>query len=128
MEYGTRSESSIEDRIAAESVKQRVFLAVQELCVGRGDVRARLIPAIETLAPLNAAEFPLALQKSFTWVMNESSKFKSDIPHHRSDLETTMKRIHNSTGEKIAQKIFDIYKGLQDIRGFPLLGNRKPTE
>ncbi|KAA8679853.1 hypothetical protein [Vibrio gigantis] len=128
MIYGTRADSSIEDRIAAESVRERVFLAVQELCVGRGDVRSRLIPAINTLLPLSASEFPEVLQSDFEWVMSESMKYKSDIPMHRSDLEATMKRIYNSTGEKIAQRIFDMYKAIQDIRGFPLLGNRKPSE
>ena len=128
MKYGTRADSSIEDRSAAESVRERVFLAVQDLCVGRGDVRSRLIPAINTLFPLNPHEFPKTLQNDFEWVMSESTKYKSDIPMYRSDLEVTMRRIKNSTGEKIAQRIFDIYKTIQDIRGFPLLGNRKPSE
>lgn len=128
MKYGTRAESSVEDRKAAESVKQRVFLSVHELCIGRGDVRSRLIPAIETLSPLSESEFPVNLQKDFAWIMKESTKFQSDIREHRSDLEVTMRRIQNSTGEKIAQRIFDMYRELQDIRGFPLLGNRKPTE
>jgi len=126
--YGTRAGSSIDDRAAAESVRERVFLAVQDLCIGRGDVRNRLISAINTLLPLSSSEFPESLQSDFEWVMSESTKYKSDIPMHRSDLEATMKRVQNSTGEKIAQRIFDIYKTIQDIRGFPLLGSRKPNE
>lgn len=128
MRYGTRADNSIGDRGAAESVRERVFLAVQDLCVGRGDVRSRLISAINTLIPLSPSEFPETLQSDFEWIMSESTKYKSDIPMHRSDLEVTMKRIQNSTGEKIAQRIFDIYKAIQDIRGFPLLGSRKPSE
>jgi len=126
--YGTREDSSIEDRAAAESVKERMFLAVQDLCVGRGDVRNRLISAISTLLPLSSREFPEALQRDFEWVMSESTKYRSDNPMHKSDLEATMRRIQNSTGEKIAKRIFYIYKTIQDIRGFPLLGSRKASE
>ena len=74
MKYGTRAESSLEDKVAAESVKQRVFLAVQGLCIGRGDVRKRLITAIGTLQPLSSSEFPEALQNDFNWVMSESTR------------------------------------------------------
>ena len=128
MIYGTRAHSTIDDRAAAESVKERVFLAVQDLCVGSGDVRSRLISAISTLWPLSSSEFPKVLQSDFEWIMSESTKYKSDSPMQRNDLEATMKKINNSTGVKIAQRIFDIYKTIQDIRGFPLLGSRKRSE
>jgi hypothetical protein len=127
-QYGTRSDATVEDRIAAESVKQRVFLAVQDLCIEEGDVRARLIVSISTLMPLNPDEFPEALRKDFEWVMLQSTKHESTFPEHRSNLEVTMKKIRNSTGKKIAEKIFRIYSEIQNIRGFPLLGNRKPSE
>ena len=127
-QHGTRSDTTIDDRIAAESVKQRVFLAVQDLCVGEGDVRTRLIVAIDTLMALSPSEFPEDLRKDFEWVMQQSTKYESDIPEHRRNLEVTMKKIRNSTGKKIAEKIFKIYSDIQNIRGFPLLGNRKPSE
>jgi type I restriction-modification system DNA methylase subunit len=128
VEYGTQNETSLENRRAAESVKQRVYLAVQDLCVGEGDVRKRLISAIGTLTPLNTEEFPESLQNDFEWVMKESLKHASDIREYRSDLECTMKTIRNSTGKKIAERILKIYSDIQDIRGFPLLGSRKSSE
>jgi hypothetical protein len=127
-DYGTRNEATIDDRNAAESVKQRVFLAVQELCVGKGDVRSRLVVAIGTLSALNSNDFPKALRKDFEWVIKESTKHQSDNPEHKSDLEFTMKKIYNSTGKKIAEKIFKMHSDIQNIRGFPLLGGRKPSE
>ncbi|MFU2508253.1 hypothetical protein [Pseudoalteromonas sp. ASV78] len=127
-DYGTRNESTVDDRDAAESVKQRVFLAVQELCIGKGDVRSRLIVAIDTLSALNSNDFPKALVKDFEWVIKESKKYESDNPGHKSDLEFTMGKIYNSTGKKIAEKIFKMYSDIQNIRGFPLLGGRKSSE
>ena len=123
-QFGTRNDTSSEDLMAAESVKQRVFLAVQELCIGEGDVRARLIVAIGTLMPLNSFEFPKSLNRDFEWIMEQSTKYKSDLPEYQSDLETTMKKIRNSTGKKIAERIFKIYSEIQSIRGFPLLGKK----
>lgn len=128
IQYGTRSDATVEDRVAAESVKERVFLAVQELCVEEGDVRARLVVSINILMALSPNEFPEALRKDFELVIQQSTKYESDTPKHRTNLEVTMSRIRNSTGKKIAKKIFKIYSDIQNIRGFPLLGSRKPTE
>lgn len=61
-DFGTRSSSSPEDKLAAESVVERVYLAVEQLCTGQGDVRSRLEVAILTLLPLQAHEFPEEVQ------------------------------------------------------------------
>lgn len=127
-DFGTRQNASIEDRASAESVIERVYLAVQQLCTETGDVRKRLQVAVTTLLPLQCRDFPSALQKDFDWVIRESTKYKSPYPQFRGDLEATMMRIKNSTGQKISQKIFNIYSSLQDVRGFPLLEYRGPDE
>jgi hypothetical protein len=127
-EYGSRAAADLMTRSQAESVVERVYLAVKHLCTGRGDVRKRLVGAINALSPLRAREFPEELQKDFEWVMTESTKYKSKITKNEGSIEATMKRIRNSTGEKIAVKIFNIYSGFQNIRGFPLLDYRPPDE
>lgn len=126
--FGTRRQASPEDKAAAESVVERVYLAVEQLCVGKGDVRKRLQTAIATLLPLQTREFPASVRHDFEWVMCESTKFSSEFPQFRGDLEATMMRIRNSTGQKIAHRIFSIYSAVQDIRGFPLLDFRGPAE
>lgn len=127
-DFGTREDASFEDKAAAESVVERVYLAVQQLCTERGDVRKRLEVAVMTLLPLQVRNFPVTLQKDFDWVIRESTKYKSPHPQFRGDLEATMMRIRNSTGQKIAQRIFNIYSSIQDIRGFPLLESRGVDE
>lgn len=127
-DFGTREGASFEDRAAAESVVERVYLAVQQLCTARGDVRKRLEIAVMTLLPLQVRNFPSSLQKDFEWVIRESTKYESSCPQFRGDLEATMMRIRNSTGQKIAQRIFNIYSSIQDIRGFPLLESRGVDE
>jgi len=127
-DFGTRKHASLNDKLAAESVVERVNLAVEQLCTGQGDVRKRLVTAVLTLLPLQVREFPVCVQEDFDWVMRESMKYKSQHPQFRGDLEVTMMRIRNSTGQKIAQRIFHIYSSVQDIRGFPLLEYRGHDE
>jgi hypothetical protein len=127
-DFGTRNNTSREDRAAAESVVERLCLAVMLLCTETGDVRKRLEIAVMALLPLQVSNFPLCLQQDFDWVIRESTKYKSPYPQFRGDLEATMMRIRNSTGQKIAQRIFNIYSSIQDIRGFPLLEYRGSDE
>ena len=118
--YGTRSQMSPTVIGQAESVVQRVFQAVECLCTAPGDVRTRLRWAVMILLPLQVQEFPEHLQGDFDWIRSQSTKYKSERPHE-GDLEATMRRIKNSTGEKIAERIFKLYSEIQNIRGFPLV-------
>ena len=116
--HGTRSQMSPTVG-QAESVIEPVYLAVQHLCTARGDVRARLRGAVMTLLSLQAQEFPEHLQGDFDWILSQSTKYESEP--HEGTLDATMRRIKNSTGEKIAKRIFKLYADIQYIRGFPLL-------
>ena len=118
--YDTRSQRSPTDVGKAESVVERVFQAVEHLCTAPGDVRTRLDGAVMTLLPLQVREFPEHLQGDFKWILSQSTKYRSEWPHE-GDLKATMRRIKNSTGEKIAKRIFRVYSEIQNIRGCPLL-------
>jgi hypothetical protein len=99
-DFGTRATADLKTRSQAESVVERVYLSVEHLCTAPGDVRSRLVGAIITLLPLQAREFPEELQADFDWVIAQSTKYKSQIPQYQGNIEATMKRIRNSTGEK----------------------------
>ncbi|MEK0371139.1 MAG: hypothetical protein QQN55_08300 [Nitrosopumilus sp.] len=49
------------------------------------------------------------------------TKYKSEFPQFSGDVEVTMRRIRNSTGQKIAERIFDLYSDVQELRGHALL-------
>jgi hypothetical protein len=87
IEYGTRADETIETRIAVESVKERVYSAVKELCIGGSDVRGRLIISVNILMALSPEEFPEDIKDDFNWVIQQSTKFKSDLPEYKSGLE-----------------------------------------
>ena len=50
------------DRARAQDVIWRVTVAVETLCVGKGDVRSRLKSAVVDLIPLQEQDFPVALR------------------------------------------------------------------
>jgi len=98
------------------------------MCIAEGDVRERLIGAIQTISILSTQKFPEHLQSEFDWIMAVAIKHKSPYPNLHSDLEETMRKIRRATGRKIAERLFKLYSNLQDIRGFPLLEFRNPME
>lgn len=102
------------DIVAANSVIERVHKAIESLATGRGDVRDRLRVAGSILSPLQPSEFPKGLQEKFKSIKDQLTRYPS--VGSEGAIEATMKRIKNSTGEKIAQSIFELYGELQQIR------------
>lgn len=82
------------------------------LATGRGDVRARLLGAFMSFHTLNEDDFPEKYKKDWEWIMKQLTKCGPLLDHKgdvwRGSVENTMNKIKNSTGEKIAEKIFNI--------------------
>jgi hypothetical protein len=106
-------------KVAADSVWERMYLAVQTLCVGRGDVRARLVDAGMQLTPLMTSEFPEELQSDFDWVMHQLTQHPARH-QHEGTIEASMARIKRKTGVKIAERILRMFWRIQELRGFPV--------
>ena len=62
-----------------------------------------------TLLPFQISEFPEEFQDDFDCVISQSTKYESQLPQHEGSIEATMRRIRNSAGEKIGERIFRIY-------------------
>ena len=119
------------DREKARDVLERVTLAIETLCVGKGDVRSRLENALtDHLMPLREQDFPDGLGCKFRKIIQESTKYDAsdlckfgypvealsrDHDLYESLLHSTMRRIRRSTGSKIARDIWDLYSGLESM-------------
>jgi hypothetical protein len=103
----------------AESVVEPVHSSIKAMCIGQGDVRSRLFIAVSILLPLRPNDFPEHLRGNFERIISESTKHQAKNDEGR--LKATMNKIQNRTGDKIANKIFDLYGDIQKIRGYPLL-------
>lgn len=105
---------------SAESVAERLFRSIRHLATGQGDVRSRLGVVGQTLEPLREKDFPVTLRAAdFRWVMNQLTRHEPMLNEGR--ILATMNRVKNSTGQRIATRIFEIYSKVQDIRSRPLL-------
>ena len=126
--FGVRAESDLITRSQAESVVRRVYDSVRILCTGKGDVRDRLKDASLVLIFLREEDFPKHLQKDYKWIITQVSKYKSQNRNYEGNINATMRRIKNTTGQNIAKRIFKLYSDIQNIRGFPLQEYRNPKE
>lgn len=114
------------DKGKAIDVLQRVTLAVEALCVGKGDVRSRLEDALTYyLAPLLERDFPTEVQGKFREIMQSGTKYDASdldkrfplprgLSHNQREgrIHSTMRRIRRRTGAKIARDLWDLYIAL----------------
>jgi len=94
-------------------VQEKLFEAVYALAVGQKDVRWRLVRAYFACHVLEPKDFPEEFQKDWEWVVKQLTKH-GPVLNHKGEVwigsvENTMSIIKNSTGSKIAKKIFDLY-------------------
>lgn len=99
---------------------QQLELAIDDLASGPGDIRSRLGAAFEThLHVLSRADFPDSLGSDWNWILEKLTR----VPPIRDDngqvslssLRRTLKRMHNSTGTKIAKRIVSLRDHLKAV-------------
>jgi hypothetical protein len=93
-------------------VKEKLSQAVYSLAVLPGDVRNRLRLAFLTFHTLRQDDFPLALQKDWLWIKKQLTRF-GPVYDYKGDVavgsvDNTMRIIRNSTGVKIAKRIYNL--------------------
>ena len=89
-----------------------IAVAVAELATGPGDVRRRLGDVYDRwLHVLVAADFPIALRSRFTEIERALTRYEPDELSKRfgrTAVQETLRRIHNSTGSKIAKMLVEL--------------------
>ena len=100
----------------ANNVFPRLHLAVQSLCVGKEDVRRRLVDAGITLLPLRVEDFPLQTQADIREIHKRLTRYSARHKWEGS-LEATAAKTKKATGRKTAELIWDLLHKIQGIRG-----------
>ena len=98
----------------ADGVIYIFYEAVHSLSVGEGDVRDRLRKSCLKLLLIPKADLPDEIIDDYKWFSDSITKFEAQYNEGR--MEATLRRIKNSTGRKIADKVFLMYVKLQKIR------------
>jgi hypothetical protein len=104
--------------IKSRYAREKFYNAIRTLAVGHGDVRSRLKHAyLYNLIHIREEHLPEKFHKDLNWI---KKKMTSKGPYLGTDnriikgsVKWTMSCIRNTTGGKIADKIFDIWAGLE---------------
>jgi len=100
-----------------EYVKNRVAGAVFELCTGAGDVRSRLLSAHTEISMLVENQFPNELLGLWHEIHRMLTKHGAALDFEgkisEGAVSNTLRKIKNSTGVKIAKKLYELHKQLQ---------------
>lgn len=97
---------------------EKLTNALECLATHPGDVRERLVSAHMCFHTLNVSDFPVECQADWRWIMSELTKFgplydhKGDI--YKGSVQNTMARVRETTAEKIAKRIFQLYWTISD--------------
>lgn len=77
--------------------------AVRALAIGGGNIKARLLWAVEYLNSINPEILPEEIRQHLIWVNEQLTKFKPS--RNGCAVSTTLRKIRISTGVKIAERI-----------------------
>lgn len=95
-------------------VREKLNIAVEQLATGKGNVNDRLKSAFMSFHTLKESDFPEALKSDWKWILSEMTKFgpvlNADQSVFQGSVDHTLGRIRHSTGEKIAKRIFMVYR------------------
>ena len=96
--------------------REKVRAAIYRLAVGEGDVRDRLRGAYRYLRMLSERDVPPRLRKEWASILASLTRFgpevDSDGTPFRKSVDHTLSRIRNSTGRKIAERIWALAREL----------------
>ena len=92
--------------------REKLSMATETLATGKGDVRSRLLEAFGSCHTLSENHFPKELQKDWKFVKQNLTKFGPLLNYKgeawRGSVENTMNKIRRVTGQKIAQRLWDM--------------------
>lgn len=95
---------------ATKRCKEKFGAANYCLAVREGDVRARLLGAYRYLNMLTESEIPSEYRSELRTILDACTRYGPEIDSdgtvYLSAVEHTMKRIKNSTGRRIAERIY----------------------
>lgn len=90
--------------------KEKFRSAIYRLAIGKGDVRDRLRGAYKDLRVLSERDVPPRLRKEWASIISSLTVYgpekDSDGTVYRKSIDHTLSRIRNSTGQKIAVRIW----------------------
>jgi len=92
---------------------EKLTNALDSLALGEGNIKERLISVHSDLISIHPNEIPAEHKEDWEWIQKQFTKLGPlTSPSGEvwvGSVENTMKKIHKSTGVKIAKKIYSMY-------------------
>lgn len=97
-----------------EYVRGKFDEAVRSLALGEGDMRTRLESVYMTLHVVRSDDLPPPLRPHWEWVVKELT-YRPARYRLEGTLQATLSQMRNTTGRKIAERIYQIRDALNDL-------------
>lgn len=97
-----------------EYASEKFNIAVRRLAVGEGDVCKRLLSAYMEIHPIEGKLLPEELQQLYAGIIRQLTKYTQEDPKWGT-VPTTLNRITNKTGRKIATDICDLRDQIENL-------------
>ena len=102
-------------------VLEKLTNALHILATGRGDARHRVADAMFACHTLRLKDFPKPLQKDWSWIERETTKFgplrnrwSAENEVMIGSVDHTMRNRTNATASKIAKRLWVVYWAVSD--------------
>ena len=98
--------------------KEKLGVTIKALATSPDHVRKRLCKSYIIFVTLTEKDFPIELRDDWKWIVKELNRYNpmyninGDII--MGSVENTMRRVRNSTGVKIAERIYNVYTKLKN--------------
>ena len=99
----------------------RLYLTIETLCLGPGDIRSRLETAARhhLIPVVRVKDFPGDLQEDYKWIIEQLTRYSAPTIYTGDDrddrLKWTTQRIRRKTGVKIATRILALFRKVRDL-------------
>ena len=99
--------------------REKFMIAVRNLVVGEGDVRQRLRYAYKQINRIGESDVPPSLRDDWRWIVEQVTRLGGEVDSdgsvYKTAADNTLSRIKNSTGRKIAERIYKVHLSLQEL-------------
>ena len=93
---------------------EKFAMAIYRLAIGPGDVRSRLRDAFYEVHPVQSSLLPDGIRQEYDWILEQLTKCEPRFERD-SRLDATLSKMRNNTGTKIAKRIVELKRRIDDL-------------
>lgn len=104
--------------MSTDHLIEKLTNTLDSLALGEGNIKERLLNVYFILSRINPNEIPEEYKSEWESILNQFTRLGPRTSNSglelMSPLDNTMRKIHKSTGVKIAERIYNLYWKLRE--------------